>query len=220
MAEEDDPGAKIEGLLKTLAETARCDHVIRSKSTTSGNVLPPLLDYDTELRFLEAEDLLHGMRESSREIERDVAQLKSGNLPVDMHDDAPLKLEDAICLPELAGAYTVGKEFRRSSESFTVKTLRLAIERGELRTIRPNAKNLYVTRRFIREWLERCQGQENPPISSYVVPVRANMEGSPTRQSTSSKTALTSTARDAALTILQGLKSNSTTISSRNMRKR
>lgn len=122
-------------------------------------------------------------------------------------DDAPLKLEQAILLPELAGA-------------LSVKALRTAISAGRLRFLRPNTKNLFTTRRFIREWLESCQGQENPLTSSSGAPARTSTAGSPIRPSTSSKTALTSTARDAALTILQGLKKPSTTTSSGNTRKK
>lgn len=125
----------------------------------------------------------------------------------EIHDDAPLKLERAVHLPELAGA-------------FSTKTLRAAIAAGRLRILRPNTKNIYTTRRFIREWLESCQDQESLPISFSAAPAKTNKAEPPTRPPTSSKTALTSTARDAALTILQGLKKPSTTTSSGNTRKR
>lgn len=125
----------------------------------------------------------------------------------EVHDDAPLKLEQAICLPELAGV-------------LSVKALRAAIAAGRLRVLRPNLKNLYTTRRFVREWLESCQGQENPLTSSSAAPARTSKAGSLTKPSISSRTAKTSTARDAALTILAGLKKPSTTTSSGNTRKR
>lgn len=208
MAEKDDLGSKIEGLLKTLAETARDGYAARFKAADAGKVvLPPLLDYGTELRFLEAEELLHDMRESSRAVEQDFERYKSGNLPADLHDDAPLKLETAICLPELAGVFTVNPEFRSQSESVTVKTLRLAIERGELRTIRPNTKNLYVTRRFIREWLERCQDQKTiSPSSSSGRNGGTRLGGSHTRPSSSSTRTDTSISLESARMILEQLK--------------
>lgn len=207
MAENDDKAAQLEGLLKTLAETARNGHAARSKAFGTGKALPPLLDYDTELQFIDAESLLHEMQEGNRAVEQDFAKLKSGSLPADLHDDAPLKLEDAICLPELAGAFTVAPELRRPSESLTVKTLRLAIERGELRTIRPNTKNLYVTRRFIREWLERCQDQKTTsPFSSSGRNGGTSTARLHTRPSSSSTRTETSTSLASARMILEQLK--------------
>lgn len=136
-----------------------------------------------------------------------VSQIEYPTEPVEIPDNAPLKLEQAVRLPELAGV-------------LSVKTLRSAISAGRLHVLRPNSKNLFTTRRFIREWLESCQGQESPLTSSSGAPARTSKAGSPTEPSTSSKTALTNTARDAALTILQGLKKPSTTTSFRNTRKR
>lgn len=136
-----------------------------------------------------------------------VAAIEKPPEAAEVHDDAPLKLERAVHLPELAGV-------------FSTKTLRAAIAAGRLRVLRPNAKNIYTTRRFIREWLESCQGQENPLTSSSGAPARTSKAGSRTGPSTSSKTALTSTAQDAARMILEGLKKPSTTTSSGNTRKK
>lgn len=74
----------------------------------------------------------------------------------DPEEDAPLTLQQAVCLPELGGFLSWMPAGCRPSPTFAVKTLRNAIDRGELQTIRPNAKNLYLTRKLIKEWMEAC----------------------------------------------------------------
>ncbi len=73
-------------------------------------------------------------------------------------DDAPLSFGagDLSC-PELHGRYTVSEEFRSRSEKFTVKTLRSGDRAEGTRLPPPDPKNLYVTRRLIKEWLQACQ---------------------------------------------------------------
>lgn len=235
MTNENDKQTQLERVLKTLADVARQKHALASVKLTSEapeteigsgkarakrKALPPLLDYETELLFLDAEDLLHEEKEARQKIETAFEEVTAGTRLADIHDDAPLKLEDAICLPELTGVFTVNPEFRAPSESFSIKTLRRAIDAGQLRVIRPNAKNLFTTRRFIREWLEACQGQKNPPTSSSAAPEGTNRVASLTGPSTSSRTAMTSTALDAALRILQEPKKPSTTTSSGSTPKR
>ena len=64
------------------------------------------------------------------------------------HPDAPLKLAEAVWLPELGG--------RLSS-----KQLWNAIGTGGLSAER-HGKIFYVTRRGIRDWRESCRVQRNP----------------------------------------------------------
>ena len=132
-----------------------------------------------------------------------------GRSPADVHDGAPLKLEQAICLPELQGYFAVNAEFRTPSESLSIKTLRKAIADGHLAVLRPNEKNLYVTRRAIKEWLESCRDQGNPRISSSEKNGVIQQGGSHTKPSISSTTTTNSTALDAALTTLAALKDSS-----------
>lgn len=132
--------------------------------------------------MLDAADLLTSQDESIAMLQ----QVVDGAVTADIHDDAPLTLEQAVRLPELGGSYTVNPELRSPSEAVKVKTLRLVIQRGELACLRPNTKNLYVTRRQIREWLDKCRG-----------PRTATQSSSSTRQDTtrqaSSKARLTGT---------------------------
>jgi len=132
-----------------------------------------------------------------------------GKSPADIHEDAPLKLEQAICLPELQGYFAVDPDLRTPSESLSIKTLRKAIADGQLAVLRPNEKNLFVTRRAIKEWLNRCLDQGNPRISSLGRNDVTPQGGSRTRPSTLSMTMTSNTALDAALTTLQELKDSS-----------
>jgi hypothetical protein len=133
----------------------------------------------------------------------------------DIHDDAPLRLEDAVCLPELGGSPG------SPSTTVSVKMLRLAIERGQLAVVRPNTKNLYVTRKLIREWQESCLGQKIPfRSSSSAKSGRTRPEGSRTRPNTSSTKTETSTSLDSARMILNQLKQPSAPSSPKGMRKK
>ncbi|WP_181169242.1 hypothetical protein [Mesorhizobium sp. B2-2-2] len=182
--------------------------------------LPNISLVDEELAWMDVEDALFDMQETGRELNEVWEEFRKGNVPADLHDDAPLRLEDAVCLPELAGVYTVNPEFRERSESITVKTLRLAIERKELAVVRPNTKNLYVTRRTLREWLEACQGQGNPRTSSSGKSAAMRKDESRTRPSGTSTTMTSNTSLDAARRILQELKKPSTTTSSKSTRRK
>jgi len=164
------------------------------------------LDDEAEQAWADVEAALSDMQESSRQLVEAWGEFYSGAVDAEIHDDAPLKLEDAICLPELAGVFTVNPEFREQSASLSVKTLRGAIERGELAVIRPNSKNLYVTRKGIQEWLERCQDQRNPPTSFSERNAGTRTVASPTKRHGSLKTEKIRSAQDAALMTLSALK--------------
>lgn len=138
----------------------------------------------------------------------------------DPHLDAPLRLEDAVCLPELGGTMGDLTCDSMASTTVSVKTLRKAIADGSLICFRPNSKNILVSRRQLQEWMRHWQDPENRPTSSSDVPARTSRVASPTKPSTSSKTATASTAQDAARMILQGLKKPSTTTLSANTRRR
>jgi len=133
----------------------------------------------------------------------------------DIHDSAPLKLKEAVCLPELGGS--------PGSPSTTVseKMLRLAIDRGQLAAVRPNTKNLYVTRRAVREWLEACLDRKTPFLSSSSAKSgRTKTGGSHTKPNTSSTKTETSTSLDSARMILNQLRQPSAPSSPKGMRKK
>ena len=132
-----------------------------------------------------------------------------GRSPADVHETAPLKLEDAICLPELQGYFAVDPALRTPSESLSIKTLRKAIADGHLAVLRPNTKNLYVTRKAIKEWLESCQDPVNQRILNSGRNDVMQTDASRTRQHISSTTMIDSTPLDAALTTLRELKDSS-----------
>jgi hypothetical protein len=76
-------------------------------------------DMEFEMLMLEATDILADWEDRDRQALELVRQIEAGNLPRDIHDDAPLTLEQALFLPELHGVYTVNPEFREKSESVT-----------------------------------------------------------------------------------------------------
>lgn len=115
----------------------------------------------------------------------------------DPEEDAPLTLQQAVCLPELGGFLSWMPAGCRPSPTFAVKTLRSAIDRGELQTIRPNAKNLYVTRKLIKEWMEACL-----VAKSTRAPSSANANRATTHQA-SSPTAAPSTSTMEGTTLRQ-----------------
>ena len=170
-----------------------------------------MLGDDEEIDDLmrDGEAVLASMDETIARMERFTA----GAIPADLSDDAPLTLEQARCLPELGGSYTISPGLRLPSETVTVKTLRLAIERGELRCGWLNTKNMYVTRRWVREWLE-CRDQGSPRTSSSVLPAVTARAASPTRPSGTSMTTGSSTSLDAARKIVQELRERSRPTSS------
>ncbi|SNB71927.1 MULTISPECIES: hypothetical protein [unclassified Agrobacterium] len=119
--------------------------------------------------------------------------------------DTPLTLAKAVCLPELGGVLYRWMESEPST-MITVKTLRLAIERGELVATRLNTKNIHVTRRQVQEWIASCQDIRRNRISSNVRPAMTRTASSLTSQLGSSMTEKRERARDAALMILKELK--------------
>jgi hypothetical protein len=137
-----------------------------------------------------------------------IACLKTAMTSLQVFDpslDTPLTLAQAGCLPELGGVLYRWMESEPST-TITVKTLRLAIERGQLATTRLNTKNIYVTRRQVQEWIASCQDIRKNPISSNAQPATTKQASSRTLQSGSSTMESRERARDAALMILKELK--------------
>ncbi|WP_246685227.1 DNA-binding protein [Methylobacterium sp. WL69] len=77
------------------------------------------------------------------------------------HMDAPLDLETAVWVPELC----IPDPVLGRVPVFTVAALRGAIERGELRPER-HGRLLYVSRRIVMEWRERCRAAPPDPAST------------------------------------------------------
>ncbi|MDH0123275.1 hypothetical protein ABE562_04755 [Brucella intermedia] len=167
------------------------------------------------IRILEAQGPMY---EKALEELAELDDYLQGKSPAEVHEDAPLKLEDAICLPELRGYFSVDPVLRTPSESLSIKTLRKAISDGQLAVLRPNTKNLYVTRRAVKEWLASCLDQGNQPISSSARIDTTRAVGSRTTPSISSKTATSRLALDAAEMTLSALKNSSTTTSRKSTR--
>lgn len=143
-------------------------------------------DFDIEESIGEVMAVLDKMASDGEAMQEIVDGLDQ--LPLD--DDAPLRLDDAMYLPELGGYFAREPNFRSKSDAFSVKTLRAAIKRGDLQVLRPDAKNHYVTRRMIREWLERCHDEGKSHTSSSAA--RATRTGgSPTMQPGASRTETT-----------------------------
>jgi hypothetical protein len=165
-------------------------------------------DFEKEMAGFQQE--FEGWRRTGEEL----ADIALRALAPDLHYDAPLSLADAVCLPELGGVYTSDPELRSRSESISVKALRKAIDDGHLQCVRPNSKNLYVTRAQIREWLDKCRDPRSRPTSSFVLPAATVRAASRTRPSGTSTTTAGSTSLDAARKIVQELRERSRTTSS------
>jgi hypothetical protein len=136
-----------------------------------------------ELLTHDAVNLLVSQDESIALLQR----VADGAVAADIDDDAPLTLEQAVCLPELGGSYTVNDELRSPSEAVKVKTLRGAIDRGEIVPGWKDRKNMFVTRRMLREWLERCLAEGKKRTSSSGARAGTNRAGSPTAPRGSSR---------------------------------
>lgn len=132
----------------------------------------------------------------------------------DLHLDAPISLDIAVCLPELGG-----QGYFAPSQFWTEKQLRGAIERGELRAER-QARRLFVTRRSIQEWRERCRDQENQPVSGSSRSAAMPKAVSPMSRHGSSETEQKNIALDAARQTLLALRSSLQTTSPGSMPKR
>jgi hypothetical protein len=116
----------------------------------------------------------------------------------DPHPDEPLTLFEVVCLPELGGQLYVGNDIPGTpSANIGVKTLRGAISRGQLAVLRPNEKNMYVTRTMIKEWLEECREKSPNPISSNASRATIKPGSSRTKALGSSSTETSKLRRDA-----------------------
>ncbi|WP_377296092.1 hypothetical protein [Rhizobium sp. SGZ-381] len=125
----------------------------------------------------------------------------------DPHPDEPLTLFEVVCLPELGGQLYVGKDLPGTpSPNITVKTLRGAISRGQLAVLRPNEKNMYVTRTMIKEWLEECREKSKNPTSSNESPATTKRASSPTEEPGSSSTEASKLRRDAVSQLAKRLR--------------
>ncbi|MBX5021146.1 hypothetical protein [Rhizobium lentis] len=125
----------------------------------------------------------------------------------DPHPDEPLTLFEVVCLPELGGQLYVGKDLPGTpSPNITVKTLRGAISRGQLAVLRPNDKNMYVTRTMIKEWLEGCREKPKNPTSSNESPATTKRASSPTKAPGSSSTEASKLRRDAVSQLAKRLR--------------
>ncbi|WP_171899772.1 MULTISPECIES: hypothetical protein [unclassified Rhizobium] len=124
----------------------------------------------------------------------------------DPHEAAPLKLEQAVCLPELGGVLRRSQGRSTPSPVFVVKTLRKAIADGALIAIRPNTKNIFVSRSAIREWLAACQDDTRVPTLSSEKPAATKTGASRIKPSGSSKTETRSVAQDAVSMIVKALR--------------
>jgi hypothetical protein len=125
----------------------------------------------------------------------------------DPHPDEPLTLIEAVCLPELGGQLYVRKDLPgKPGPNIMVKTLRRAIDRGQLSVLRPNEKNLFVTRTMIKEWLTTCQEKSTSPVSLKESPATTRRASSPTKAPGSSSTEESTLRRDALSLHLKSLR--------------
>ncbi len=125
----------------------------------------------------------------------------------DPHPDEPLTLFEVVCLPELGGQLYVRKDMPgKPGPNITVKTLRGAISRGQLAVLRPNEKNLFVTRTMIKEWLIACQEKSMNPVSSKESPVTTKRASSHTKAPGSSTTEESRLRQDALSLRLKSLR--------------
>lgn len=173
---------------------------------------PPVDERDIIDLLNEGIARLEAGREDDADAFEIVAQLSDifdGAVPAELNENAPLKLEQAICLPELNGSYTVNPDLRIPSESLSIKTLRKAIADGHLAVLRPNSKNLFTTQRAVKEWLASCLDPVNPRISNSGRNDATVRDALRTKPFISSTTTINNTALDAALTTLQALKDSS-----------
>jgi hypothetical protein len=191
--------------------------------------LPPL-PIEDELLLMDMDDALFDMMESGRELDELWEKFKDGAVQADVDLDAPLTIEQALHLPELGGSYTVNPELRSASETVKAKTLRGAIDRGELRIEWFNSKNMYTTRRWVREWLEagcldRKTQRRNSSSESHARTSRAGSHtmgtGSSTTGTNRSPTASSgaSISEESARMIVQQLRESSKPIPPGNTRK-
>lgn len=157
----------------------------------------------------EIDAILDLIQASNRMLNEAVEKVAASFAVKEIGLDVPLRLRDAVCLPELGGTFTVDPTLRTESEVFSIKTLQKAIGDGKLAVLKPNKKNQYVTRRAIQEFLESCLDRKNPHTFGSVQKEKARMAVSRMRQSTSFSTKESKSAQDAAEAIFSKLKSSS-----------
>ena len=136
-------------------------------------------------------------------------EIATGSVMREVGMDDPIKIEDAVFLPELGGVLTVDRAYSLASTTHAVKTIRAAISSGMLRVEKPNGpdgKKQLVTRNFLKEYRTACQERPNPRASCSVPPVTTPQGSSRTKPNGASTTDLRELTRAAALKTLQGLK--------------
>lgn len=120
----------------------------------------------------------------------------------DPHPDEPLTLFEVVCLPELGGQLFSDDGIPGKT---AVKTLRGEIAAGRLRRVPPLTKNIYVSRRTIKEWTE-WRDPGNPLTSSGSSPNTPRTGGSGRTATGRSQTEKSALARDSALSLVNKLR--------------
>jgi hypothetical protein len=123
----------------------------------------------------------------------------------DPHPDEPLTLFEVVCLPELGGQLYVGMDIPGKPGRTAVKTLRAEIAAGRLKRVPPFNKNIYVSRRTIKEWTE-WRDDGSLPISSGSSPNTPRTGGSARTATGRSQMARSELAQASALSFVQTLR--------------
>lgn len=118
--------------------------------------------------------------------------------------DTPLKLAQVVCLPELGGRLYVGGD-GEPGPNISEKTLRAAIDRGQLRYLKPT-KNIFVTKSMLMEWLKGCPEKPATPASLNESPASTRTENSLTKALGSSSTQASKLRQDAVSLMLAKLR--------------
>lgn len=141
--------------------------------------------------------------EALGEIRRVLDSEASGRTIRDPHPDEPLSLFEAVFLPELGGQLFVGDE--GIPGRITVKTLRGEIASGRLKRVPPLNKNIFVSRRTIKEWTEWRDDGSRPTSSGSSQNTTRPLASSGRTGTGRSQTARSDLARDSALSFVNGL---------------
>lgn len=134
-----------------------------------------------ELMLMEIEEVMLTLEKWGRQDEDALAVLQAhmdGTMPAEIDMDAPLSIEDVLCLPEMGGAFTVNPEFRRKGENVNDNQIREAIKKGLLMPLPLSAKKHLLSRRQIRTLLEP------PPTERAQVPKPAAAAARPASRRT------------------------------------
>ncbi|MBY3363792.1 hypothetical protein [Rhizobium laguerreae] len=114
---------------------------------------------------IEIERMLQEDAKSIQRINELLEELSRNLEEDDPHQDKFLRIEDALCMPEMGGKkYLLGPSV--PSDTMTEGMVREAIRSGQLTAFKPN-KNLFVTRRSLKEWMTACRVDANNPISTF-----------------------------------------------------